>query len=61
MPGRQRSPWIDYSIEEAGGKFRVRLRSADGRERVEEFPTKSGAREFVQRLRRWPGDEPAPR
>ena len=61
MQGRQPSRWIDYSIEGAGGRYRVRLRAADGRERVEEFPTKSDARSFVQGLRRWPGDEPEPR
>ena len=61
MPGRRQSPWIDYSIEGTGGKFQVRLLAADGRERVEEFPTRSEAHDFVQRLRRWPGDEPAPR
>ena len=61
MPGRQQNPWVDYAIEGTGGKYRVRLWAADGRERVEEFPTKTEARSFVQRLRRWPGDGPPPR
>jgi len=61
MRRRQQSDWVDYSIEGTGGKYRVRLLAADGRERVEEFSTKTEARSYVQRLRRWPGDEPAPR
>jgi hypothetical protein len=59
MPRRLPSPWIDYAIEETGGRYRVRLWAANGRERIEEFPTRTEARSFVQRLRRWPGDGPA--
>ena len=58
MEGRQESRWVDYSIEGSHGTYRVRFRDAQGEEHVEEFATKTAALEYVQGLRRWPGDGP---
>ena len=61
MSGRPPSRWVEYSIEGAGGKFRVRFKDVDGKERVEEFDTQTEAQNYVLQLRRWPGDAPEPR
>ena len=60
MSGRPLSRWVDYSIEGAGGTFRVRYKDAAGEEHVVEFPTQTAARAYVEQFRRWPGDDPVP-
>lgn len=51
---------IDYSIEGAGGKFRVRIKDADGQEHVRVFETRSAAREYVRGLQQRRADGPIP-
>jgi len=58
VPFRDRP--VDYSIEGAGGKFRVRIRDADGREHVRVFETRAEARDYVRRLQQRPSDGPIP-
>jgi hypothetical protein len=51
---------VDYSIEGAGGKFRVRIKDADGQEHVRVFETRSAAREYVRGLQQRRADGPIP-